>query len=133
MPRPFSVTLLALAVFCLAAFNLLGAVTGMQQYPLLRSLPLSVSPLYLIASRAVWAVAFSAAGAGLWRLRQWGRILTASACTLYAAQGWFDRLIFARSDFARVTVPWALGATTLSLALVWVILWRGRARRSFSS
>jgi hypothetical protein len=133
MPRPFSVTLLALAVFCLAGFNLLGAVTGLQEYAFWRSLPLSISPVYLIAARAFWAAAFGAAGVGLWRLKQWGRSLTLLAGPLFAAQGWLERLALTRSDFARATWPWALGVTAVSLALLWGILLRGKVRRSFSA
>ena len=133
VPRPFSVTLLALAVFCLAAFNLLGVVSGIQQFAFWRSLPLSVSPVYLILARAFWAATFSAAGVGLWRLRHWGWTLALAASSVYAAHGWFERLVLARSEFARVTLPWALGVTAVSLALVWGILWRAKVRRSFSA
>ncbi len=133
MPRPFSVTLLALAVFCLAGFNLLGAVSGFQRYAFLRSLPLGVPPAYLIVSDGVWAAVFVVMGIGLWRLKHWGRVGTLAAFNLYVAQGWLDRLIFNPSDFARVTIPWALGTSVISLALVWGILLRRAARRSFSA
>ncbi len=132
MPRPLSVTFLALAVFCLAGFNLLGAVSGFQRYAFLRGLPLSVPPVYLIVSDSVWALVFAGLGVGLWRLKHWGRVGTLVAFSLYVAQSWFDRLMLSRSDFARVTIPWALGMSAISLALVWGILLRRAVKRNFS-
>jgi hypothetical protein len=133
MPRPLSVTLLALAVLCLAAFNLLGAVSGFQQYAFLRSLPLAVSPVYLITSRAGWAVAFGALAFGLWRLKQWGRVGTLAIFTLYVAQSWVDRWLFDRTDFARALAPYALGISLVALAVVWGILLHRKTRQSFSA
>ena len=129
--RPRSVTLLALAVFCLSAFNLLGAVSGIQRYTFLTSLPLSAPPLYLILTRALWGLAFAALGVGLWRLKHWGRVGTLVVFSLYVLHGWFNRLAFARSDFSRVNMAWAWGVSLVSLALVWGILMRRKVRQSF--
>lgn len=133
MPRPFSVTLLALAVFCLAGFKLLGVVAGLQQWAFLNTLALSVPPVYLIAARGIWGITFAAVGVGLWRLKRWGRSGALAACTLYAAHGWLERLAYSRSDFAGATQPWALAGSVTGLVLVWGILWRGKVRRSFST
>ncbi|HLE29496.1 MAG TPA: hypothetical protein VI793_15325 [Anaerolineales bacterium] len=133
MPRPLSVTFLALAVLCLAVFNLFGAVSGVQRYAFLRTLPLAVSPAYLIASRAAWGIVFSVVALGLWRLKQWGRLGALAAFSLYAAQAWFDRLVLSRSDFARTTAPYALGVSLVGLALVWGILFRRKVKQCFSA
>ena len=133
MPRPTSVTILALAVLCLSLFNLLGAVSGLQRYAFLSQLPLSLPPAYRLGSRAVWSVIFGVLAAGLWRLRRWGRLGTLAAFTLYAAQGWFDRLMFAQSDYAQITRPFSLLLTLISLAVVWGILLRRKVRQSFSA
>ncbi|MGH2521257.1 MAG: hypothetical protein ACRDH2_02035 [Anaerolineales bacterium] len=131
MPRPTSVTLLALALFGLTAFNLLGAVSGVQRYGFLSRLPLGLLPAYLIGSSAVWAVVFGVLAAGLWGLRGWGRVGTLITFTLYVAQGWFDRLVLSRSDFAHTTIPYALLLSLIELALVWGILLRRKVRQSF--
>jgi hypothetical protein len=131
MPRPFSVTLLALAVLCLAGFNLLGALTAIQRYTFLSDLPLSVPPAYRIASSGVWGLVFAALAVGLWRLKTWGRRGVLIAFTLFLAHGWVDRLIFARSEFARTSMPYALASDALSLALVWGVLLRRKVRRCF--
>ena len=133
MPRPTSVTILALAVLCLAAFNLLGAVSGLQRYAFLSHLLLSLPLPYRIGSRMVWSAGFGALTVGLWRLRQWGRVGTLAAFSLYAAQGWFDRLVFSRSDYARETIPFSLMLTVIGLAWVWGVLLRRKVRQSFSA
>ncbi len=131
MPRPTSVTILALAVLCLSLFNLLGAVSGVERYPFLSRLSLSLPLAYRLGSRAVWSAAFGALAAGLWRLKHWGRVGTPAAFTLYLAQDWFDRLMFNRTDYARVTEPFSLALTVIELALVWGILLWPKVRRSF--
>jgi hypothetical protein len=133
MPRPASVTILALAGLCLSAFNLLGVASGWERRTFLRALPLSLPPDYLIVSAAAWAVIFAALAMGLWRLKRWARLGALGASLLYAAQKWFDRVVFARSDFSRETLPFTLALTVLSLALVWGLLLRRKVRQSFSA
>jgi hypothetical protein len=133
MPRPRSVTILALAVLLLAGFNLLGAVSGLRRYTMLAELPLSLPPAYLIASSAVWAVVFGLLAAGLWRLRDWARRGLLAAATVYLGLAWVERLFFGRSDYARETIPFHLALHALLLAIIWVTLLRPGVRRSFSS
>ena len=133
MSRPVSVTLLALGVFCLAVFNLVGAVTGIQRYIFLSRLPLNVSPAYLITSQVVWSLTFGVMGLGLWRLKKWGRLGGLMALSLYIAQNAFDRLVLSRADYMRVTTPFGLVFSALSLGVVWVVLGRRKVRESFSA
>jgi hypothetical protein len=133
VPRPRSVTLLALWVLVLAAYNLLGAVASAQRYTVLNTLPLSLPPAYLIAAGVVWAVVFGVLAVGLWRLRAWARWGTLAAATLYVALGAVERLVFARADYARESAPYFLALHAAWLAWVAWTLLRPRARRSFSA
>ena len=133
MSRPTSVTLLAVGVFCLAVFNLLGLMSGIQRYAFVSQLPVNVSPAYLIISHALWSLIFGGVGFGLWRLKQWGRLGALAALSLYAAQGWFDRLVLSRADYLRVTTPFALFISLLSLGVVWAVLLRRSVRDLFSN
>ena len=133
MPRPTSVTILALTVLFLSLFNLLGAASGFQRYAFLSQLSLDVPLAYRLSSRAVWSLIFGPLAVGLWRLKAWGRVGTLAAFTLYAAQSWVDRLVFSRTDYARVTEPFSLALTVIGLALVWGILLWPKVRRSFSA
>lgn len=131
MPRLKSIVLLVVVLLGFAVFNLLGAVSGLQQYAFLSRLPLSVSPLYLVASEAVWAIVLASLAIGLWLLKGWARTGALIAMPLYFAQGWFNRFVFARSDYAQTPLGWALMWTMIWLGLVWGILWREKVRQSF--
>src|SRR5438045_2527276 len=103
MPRPRSVTLLALLVLSLASFNLLSLTSGLRRYTVLRNLPLSLPPAVPIASAAFWMVVFALLAAGLWRLQHWARWGTLAAVTLYLAQVWIELLVFGQSDYIRTS------------------------------
>jgi hypothetical protein len=132
MRRPRSVTLVALAMACLAAVNLLGVITGVQRYTVLRDLPLSVPPAYLIFSSVVWTVVFGPLAVGLWRCKHWARLGTPLVLALYLGVVWVERLVLGRSDFVRATVPYYLALHLTSLAIVSVMLLRRKARRACS-
>jgi uncharacterized membrane protein (DUF2068 family) len=132
MPRPKSVTLLAVLVSSVAAINLLGVISSVRRYTILSHLPLSLPAGALAASAAVWAVAFGLLAVGLWRLKQWARRGTLVAIPVYLAQIWVERLVFGQSDFLRVTIPFYAVLHVLTLALVWGILLRRPVRRAFS-
>jgi hypothetical protein len=133
VPRPRSVTLLALAVLSLAAYNLLGAFAAGQRLALLAELPLDLPAAYLVASAAAWAAAFGSLGVGLWRLREWARRGTLVAAVLYVALSWVERLAFARTDYARASAPFFLALHAAWLLWVGLTLLRPRARRRFSA
>jgi hypothetical protein len=133
MPRPRSVTFVALVVFTLAVFNLVSAISVVQAYTVLVGLDLALPPWLLAAASVVWTIIFAALAVGLWRLKQWARLGTMAAVTLYLAQIWAERLLFGRSDYARVSTPFYAVMHLLFLALVCGILWRGKVRRAFSA
>jgi hypothetical protein len=132
MPRPHTVTLLALLVLSLAAINLLGLISSIRRYTVLSHLPLSLPAGVLAASAAVWAVVFSLLAVGLWRLKDWARRGTLLAVPAYLAQIWIERLVFAQSDYVRVSIPFYAGLHLLTLAVMWGILLRRPVRRAFS-
>ena len=132
MPRPRSVTLLALLVLCIAAFNALGLVSGVRRYTVLSRLPLSLPPAVPIVSAAFWAAAFGLLAIGLWRLKRWARWGTLAAVTLYLAQFWIERVLFGQSDYIRMTTWFYVGLDTVALVFVWGSLLRPKVRQSFS-
>jgi hypothetical protein len=132
MPRPLSVTLLALAVLCIAVYNAAGAMAAIQGYTVLDTLPLRLPPAYFVARNALWMAVFAALALGLWRLWRWARRATPVAFGLYLALGWVERLVFAQSDYARASVPCFLLLEGVALALVWLVLGRRQTRQAFS-
>ena len=133
MPRPRSVTFVALLVFSMAVFNLVSVISVVQAYTVLAGLELALPPWVLAAASGFWTVVFGALAVGLWRLKQWARLGTMAAVAVYLAQIWAERLFFGRSDYARVSTPFYAVMHLVLLALVWGILWRGKVRRAFSA
>jgi hypothetical protein len=133
MPRPHSVTLAALVVLSLVAFNLFSALGLVQAYTVLADLDLALPPWLLVAASALWTAVFGLLAIGLWRLKDWARLGTLAAVTLYLAQIWAERLFFGRSDYVRVSNPFYAVAHLALLAFVWWLLSRSRVRRAFSA
>jgi hypothetical protein len=133
MPRPRAVTLLALSVWLSAAFNALAVYQGIRRYTTLAALPLSLPPAYLIGSSLVWCLALAALGLGLWRLKTWARRGLLVLGPLYLAQGWLDRLVFGRSDYAASSAPAFLVLHLAAVAVVWAVLLHPAIRQRFSA
>ncbi len=131
MPRPRSVTFLALLVLSIAAFNALGLASGVRRYTVLSRLPLSLPPAVSIGSSAFWAVVFGPLAFGLWRLKPWARWGALAAVPLYLAQFWIERLVFGQSDYIRATTWFYVGLDVVILILVWGSLLRPKVRRAF--
>ena len=132
MPRPRSVTLLALAVLCIAGFNALGLATGIRRYTVLSRLALSLPPTVPLIGSATWAMAFGVMAIGLWRLKPWARWATLAAITLYLIQFWIERLVFGTTDYLQTTLWFYVGLDVIVWALFWGILWRPKVRRAFA-
>jgi uncharacterized membrane protein (DUF2068 family) len=132
MPRPRSVTLLALLVLCIAAFNALGLLSGVRRYTVLSSLPLSLPPAVPIVSATLWAATFGLLAVGLWRLKPWARWGTLAAISLYLAQFWIERLVFGQSDYIWTTIWFYVVLDVVILLVVWGSLLRPKVRQSFS-
>jgi hypothetical protein len=132
MSRPRSVTLLALLVLFIGAFNALGLGAGVQRYTVLASLPLRVPAVVPIVSAAVWAAIFGLLAVGLWRLKRWAHWGTLAAVTLYLAQTWIQQLVFGQSDYLRATTWFYAGLDGMLLVFVWVSLLRPGIQQSFS-
>ncbi len=133
MPRPRSVTILALWVLSLAAFNLLSLASGLRRYTVLSSLQLSLPPAVPIASAALWMAVFGWLALGLWQLKRWARWGTLAAVPMYLAQIWIELLLFGQSDYIRTTAWFYVVLEGLILLFVWGVLWRPRVRQSFTT
>jgi hypothetical protein len=133
MPRPRSVTFLAVWVFSLAVINLLAAVNGLRAYVYLSGLPLNLPPAYLLAAGAAWGLAFLLLGVGLWRLKHWARLAILPGLAAYLGVGWVERLAFGTSDYWAVSAPFHAILHLVGLALVWGVLMRRKVRRAFSA
>ena len=67
MKRPFAVTIFALLVLLLAAWNAFQILSAQQRYDLMRALGLTTEANLLMLVGLTWAVGFGLAAWGLWR------------------------------------------------------------------
>jgi hypothetical protein len=131
MRRPRSLTFLCIILLGQSLFNLLGAVEAYQRWAFLSQQPLSVSPIYLGISDAVWAATFAVLTGGLWRRAGWARRTVLVAYPLYLAHGWLNRLFFAQANFVPTTYFWVAGVEAGMLVMIWLILMRPAVRGVF--
>ncbi|CAG1003724.1 hypothetical protein GPROT1_04154 [Gammaproteobacteria bacterium] len=131
--RPFGVTLLAVAVLLLAAWNAGQAAVAARDMSFMQSQGASAPGSVLIVTGVTWAIGFVIAALGLWRLKAWGRHWTLIAIVAYQLQVWIGRLTLERSSYEALTRPAALALSISSMALVWFILFLPKIRRVFDT
>jgi len=131
MKRPFGVTLLAVAVLLLAAWNAGQALMAAQQLSFMRSLGVGVPGELLVVTGATWAIGFAIATFGLWRLTAWGRRWTLIVIVAYQLQVWIGRFTLERSSYEALIRPADLMISIGLIVVVWSILYLPKIRRAF--
>ena len=131
LKRPFGVTLLVVAVLLMAAWNAGQAAVAAQQLSFMRSLGVGAPGEILIVIGATWAIGFSIATWGLWRLKAWGRHWTLIVVVAYQLQIWIERFTLERSSYEALTRPAAVAFSIGSIAIVWLVLFLPKIRRAF--
>jgi hypothetical protein len=122
MRRPWTVTLLALGAFVLAAVHLFQSAQAWEERDLLSSLSLSAPPAYWIVGGLFWGGLGLAAGVGLWRMRRWGWHLALSGALFYTLAWVCDRLLLVRSPEVRLGLAFDLWLHLAGLVGVLAIL-----------
>lgn len=130
--RPAIVTWLAVVVFLFAGLNVFAAINGLLRWQLLQSLDITLPPWALLLPRAVWAAAWLVLGWGLLRLKRWARLGVPLALLFYQLTFMVQQLVFARQEYLRGRLPFALMLALVSTALVTWILTRPRMREAFN-
>jgi hypothetical protein len=128
--RPALVTWLSLGVLTFSAFYLARAVAGLTL--LARpALPLTIPWWYLPLTGILWSGCGLVVAIGLLRGMSWGPHLLRWGMLAYLTWYWLDRLLLARSEYARQTVPASALLTALALALVFGALQQRSLRAYF--
>jgi hypothetical protein len=131
LKRPLFVTLLAVVVFSLSAANLASLVVGLARWQTLDDLGLSL-PLWLImVSGGAWGLIWLAIAWGLWKLLPWARWTTIVCLIVYQVMVIGQQGLFAQGDYERSRLPFAMGISILSTALVIIGLTRPGVRQAF--
>ncbi len=131
MKRPIVVTIFALLVLLLAAWNVFQVLSVLQRYDLMRTLGLTTEANLLLLIGLTWAIGFGLAAWGLWRLRPWGYTWMLIAIVGYQAQQWIMRLSLMRSSDEVIRRPADVFLSLLSIAIVWGFLFIPKIRRLY--
>jgi hypothetical protein len=117
--RPFPITILALIVLGLAMLNLARCIQAMAKWQFLAGL-LPFSPIYLIATGAIWGVSGLALFWALWKGFPWAPKTTILGMFAYSAYYWLDRFLLA--GYADRNVDWPF-CTVGNLIFIAASLW----------
>jgi len=131
MKRPFVVTIFALLVLLLAAWNAFQVWSAFQRYDFMRRLDLATEAGILMVIGVTWTIGFGLAAWGLWRMRAWGRTWMLIAIVAYQAQQWIMRLSLVHSSDEVIRRPADVLLSLLSIAVVWGFLFIPKVRRLY--
>lgn len=128
MERPASVTLLALLVLTVTAWNAVRLGAAISSWQVL--IEYGAKPLYLVLSGAFWQIIGITVFIGLWWGKVWARKAAFLAAAGYAAWYWFDRLIL---QTPRANWPFALAVTFVLLVFTFATLFYRSSKGYFHS
>lgn len=125
MKRQFKTFDLKVLVFLFFLASVLGWMRMRQALvysSVLTRLEISVPPLYLAVSGAVFGIAMLAAGAWLWLGLHGYRLLVGSVVGLFCAWFWIDRLLLTRNPAAHTNNTFILVVTVFFLVFTVAVL-----------
>ena len=114
--RPRSLIVLCLGLLAFSVIHIAGLVATFR----LPELSLPFPDWYLLLRNGLWGLSGLIAAGGLFFSRSWAPFFTQWTGVAFAIWYWSDRLLLARSDYAKRSWP-AAGVLTL-LAVLW-LLW----------
>lgn len=129
--RPWHVEYLAALVLGFALLNLLRAIEAGRNWQLLDYLPISVPPLYLLLSGAIWALIGLLLAVGLWFGFRPAWLGAQVVFLFYAGYYWLDRLWLAEPPALAIRWPFLVVLTILLLVLAFGSLWLPGGRAFF--
>ena len=93
--RPGIITFLSILIFLISFFYLVKFSQAINQREILASLPLTVSPLYLIGDGLVWSLTAGFLSWSLWSGKSWSRSWGIIISLTYAVVFWIDAIFLA--------------------------------------
>ena len=92
--RPFLVTMLAVSVLILTAYNAVRFGAALAQWTFLTGVMPNPGPLYIAVTGLFWSLGLLGVTLNLWFGWKWVRPITALGLLLYTAYYWLDRVLF---------------------------------------
>ncbi len=129
--RPFTVTLLAMAVLSVSVLAWFGLFAALRHWEFLRSLEMSVPVWYLAGRGAVWGCISVPLAWGLWAGQPWARRSTQIVALIYALHFWVEHLLLAYPMNWLGHWPFSLGITIFGLCYTLFVLQQPGSRAFF--
>lgn len=120
--RPGVITLLSILIFLISLFYIVKFSQAIIQWEILASLPLTVSPLYLIGDGLVWSLTAGFLSWSLWSGKTWARSWGIIISLAYAVFFWIDTIFLAEPGTTQSRWPINLVLTLAGLPLLFLIL-----------
>jgi len=116
--RPGLLTVLCLVLLAFSVIHFAGLVASFR----LPELSLPFPDWYLLLRNGLWGLSGLIAAGGLFFSRSWAPSFTQWAGLAFVLWYWCDRLLLARSDYAKRSWPAAVVVTLLAvLWLLWIL------------
>ncbi|MHB8193462.1 MAG: hypothetical protein ACYDGL_09325 [Bellilinea sp.] len=125
-PRPFWLKLLALSLLILSTAGWLRMGGSILRWNTLQAVGADPGPLYMAVTGLFLGTLAMAASIAIWTRAKWAPLFTQIFIVPWLAWLWIDRAFFASSPNALANWPFLLGASVLVLAIVFLVLQRGR-------
>jgi hypothetical protein len=129
--RPKSVTWLAVGVLSLWIVYLTRAVSTLQQWEYLSTLPLSAPPSYLLASGLIWSILPLPVVWGVMMGKRWAPKAVAGFAVLFALYYWLEQWLAKSNPLRTTNWLFSLTATTIIFILVFWVLSRKAVKTYF--
>lgn len=132
LKRPFAVTLLILEVLIFTGLNGFRCLDAFRYWDYLSSIAISISPLYLALSGALWFLTGSVLIWMTWRAKPTAPKMMRAFAVVYGLYYWVDRWLLTVSTL-RERWPFAVLMTIIGLAFVFIVLSRPKVTDFFLS
>lgn len=127
--RPIEIYALIAGALVLSAAGWLRVQQAVVYWDWIQPPVFPFSAWYVAAGGVCWGLAGLAAAGLLWFRHRWAARFARLAASFYAASYWLDRLLFTRSQSARVNLGFTLGFTIAALGFVFGTLQMKRQKR----
>jgi len=129
--RPFTVTCLIGLVLTFSGLQAIKLWAVVSSRDFLKTLPMSVTPVFLGVSAAIWLVIGSVLFFGLLLAKAWSPRLTRWAAIIYAVTVWLDRLILQAKGPQQSNWLFELALSVILIASIFGILALPKMRACF--
>ncbi len=130
--RPGVISVLSILIFLSGLFHLVKFSQALIQWELLASLPITVSPLYLMGDGLFWAVSAGFLSWSLWSGKNWSRFWGILLSSAFTAVFWLDLIFLAEPGILQNRWPINLALTLAGLPGMILILNMKSSRAYFN-